>query len=80
MSLQMLSEFLLWCTAINYALLLLWFGVFAFARGWLRRLHGRWFRLSDDAFDAVHYGGMAVFKLGIFLFNLTPWIALQVVT
>jgi len=43
------------------------------------RFHGRWFKLSLETFDAIHYGGMAVFKLGIFLFNLVPFIALCIV-
>ena len=28
---------------------------------WIRRLHGRWFRLSSEQFDALHYLGMSVF-------------------
>ena len=30
-------------------------------------------------FDAIHYAGMTVFKLGIILFNLVPYIALRIV-
>lgn len=68
--------FLLWCTVINYGLLLVWFAFFAGARDWMRRLHGRWFRLSDEQFDTVHYAGMAIYKSGIFLFNLVPLVVL----
>ena len=71
-----LVRFLLWSLAINYAILLTWFIAFVAARNWLRALHGRWFRLSETAFDAIHYGGMAVYKIGIFLFNLAPLLAL----
>ena len=70
------SEFLLWSLGINYAVLLLWFLMLVVARDWMRRLHGRWFQLSDASFDAIHYGGMAVYKVGIFLFNLAPLLAL----
>lgn len=69
-------EFLLWSLGVNYVVLLLWFLTLVVARDWLRRLHGRWFQLSDAAFDAIHYGGMAVYKVGILLFNLTPLLAL----
>lgn len=69
-------EFLLWSLGINYAVLLLWFLMLVVARDWIRRLHGRWFQLSDATFDAIHYGCMAVYKVGIFLFNLTPLLAL----
>ena len=47
-----------------------------FARDAIRSLHGRWFRLDDQHFDAIHYGGMAAYKIGIFLFNLAPLAAL----
>ena len=46
------------------------------AHDWRYRWHGRWFQLSMDHFDALHYGGMALFKIGILLFNLVPYIAL----
>jgi hypothetical protein len=42
----------------------------------MRGLHGRWFKFPDATFDAIHYGGMAVYKIGILLFNLVPLIAL----
>jgi len=75
MTLAEIKEILLWCTCINYAILFVWFGVFILAHDWLYRLHTCFFLLSDEAFDAVHYGGMAVYKIGILLFNLAPLIA-----
>ena len=48
-----------------------------FARDWLERLHGRWFRLSREQFDAIHYAGRSVFKIGIVLFNLVPFVVLS---
>ena len=79
MNSDFLFRFLLCSLAINYAILLTWFVAFLAARNWLRALHGRWFRLSDPAFDAIHYGGMAVYKIGILLFNLVPLLALYFV-
>ena len=80
MTSDFLFRFLLWSLGINYAILLTWFVAFVSARNWLRALHGRWFRLSDEAFDAIHYGGMAAYKIGIFLFNLVPLLALYFVS
>ena len=74
-----LDEFLLWCTILNYLVLLLWFLAFFLAHDWMFRLHGRWFRLTATQFDALHYGGMAVYKVGILLLNLVPYIALNIV-
>jgi hypothetical protein len=33
--------------------------------------------LSPDQFDALHYGGMSVFKVGIMLLNLVPFVVLS---
>jgi hypothetical protein len=79
MSIQIIRNFLLWCTVINYGVLLVWFLVFVFAHDWILRIHGRWFRLSNDQFDALHYAGMSVYKIGLILFNLAPLVALCVV-
>lgn len=79
MSLEIARSFFLWCAIINYGILLLWFLLFAFAHDWLERLHGRWFRLPREQFDALHYAAMAVFKLGLILFNLVPFLALCIV-
>lgn len=76
MSIDLTRSFLLWSTVINYAILLVWFLVFWDAHDWLRHLHGRWFRLSDEQFDALHYAGMSMYKIGILLFNLVPFLVL----
>lgn len=79
MSIELARAFLLWCTIINYGILLVWFLVFALGHDWILLIHGRWFRLSRDQFDALHYAGMSVFKIGIILFNLVPVIVLCIV-
>jgi len=72
-----ITELLLWSLAINYAILLVWLGALTWFREPIRRLHRRWFRLSDEIFDAMHYGAMAAYKLLIIVFNLTPLLAIQ---
>ena len=73
-----LSDFLLCCTILNYLVLLLWFVAFSLAHDWMFKLHGRWFRLTTAQFDALHYGGMAAYKVGILLLNLVPLIVLNI--
>jgi hypothetical protein len=74
-----LRDFLLVCVGINYAVLLVWSSAFVFSHDWMYRLHGRWFRLSVETFDAVHYSGLAIYKVGILLLNLAPLVALYMV-
>lgn len=80
MSVETTRDMLMWATIINFGILLLWFVMFMAARDWMRTFHGRWFRISEEGFDTIHYAGMAAFKLGIFLLNLVPWIALMIAT
>lgn len=77
MNITQINDFLLYCMLINYIILMIWFIAFIFAKDWMKRLHGQWFQISDQQFDAIHYGGMAVYKIGILLLNLTPYIALN---
>ena len=79
MDLHAVRDVLLWCTVINYGVLLWWFLVFIFAHDWMLRLHGRWFRLPVEQFDSIHYAGMAIYKVGILLLNLVPYVALLIV-
>jgi len=79
MTIEVTRNFLLWCTLIDYGILLVWFLFFAFAHDWIQQLHGRWFRLSSDQFDALHYAGTGIFKIGIILFNLVPFVVLWIV-
>ncbi len=79
MTVEMIHAMLGWCTLINIVFLLWWFLFFWLAHDWLYRFHSKMVRLSLETFDAIHYAGMAVFKLGIFLFNLVPYLALLII-
>ncbi len=76
MELTVVKDILLWSLCINYGILLVWFGVFVLAHDRLYRLHTRWFPMPVQTFDAIHYGSMAIYKIGILLLNLVPYIAL----
>ena len=77
MSVETVHELLGWCTLINVAILALWGAFFFLAHDWMYRLHGGIFKFSVKTFDAIHYTTMAVYKIGIFLFNLVPYVALS---
>ena len=79
MTVEQIRDVLAWCSVINIGLLLWWFLMFALAHDFVYRLHGKWFRLTVERFDAIHYAGMAFFKIGIFLLNIVPYLALRIV-
>lgn len=43
MTIEVTRNFLLWCTLIDYGILLVWFLFFAFAHDWIQQLHGSGF-------------------------------------
>jgi hypothetical protein len=79
MSPDIIKMLLLYSLAFNYVILFIWFGVFSFAHDWIYRLHSRWFRIPIENFDALHYAGMALYKIGIILLNIAPLIAFWLV-
>jgi hypothetical protein len=78
MTIDVTRNVLLWCTVLDYGILLVWFLAFVFAHEAMLRIHGRWFHLSRDQFDALHYAGMSILKIGIVLFNLAPCVVLYI--
>lgn len=78
MGAETLRGVLLWCTILNSAVLAFWALLFLTLRD---RLHGmtRRFRMSAEQFDAINYAGITLYKVGILLFNLVPYIALRIV-
>ncbi|NIM71688.1 MAG: hypothetical protein GTO67_03445 [Gammaproteobacteria bacterium] len=80
MNVETLTAFLGWCTLINFGLLLYWALFIIFAHDWTYRMHSRWFKLSPEKFDSLHYSLMGFFKMGVIIFNLVPYLALRIVT
>lgn len=79
MSVELVAAVLGWCTLINYGLLILWFLFLTTAHDWTYRLHSKWFKISSEQFDAIHYSLMGIFKLAVVAFNLVPYLALRIV-
>ena len=79
MTVEIIRDILGWCSVINVGLLLWWLLIFTMAHDWIYKMHGKWFKLSVERFDTIHYAGMAFFKICIFLFNIVPYLALRIV-
>ncbi len=79
MTLENITFVLGWTTVLNYMVLLLWFFVYVFGSDKIYRLHSRWFVMTREQFSQLHYLGMMVYKLAIFLFLLSPYISLKFV-
>lgn len=81
MDLESLKAFLLWCFIFNSAFLMWWFLMIVFAKDFVFKFHGRWFKdLRKESFDQVHYAMMALVKILNLTFFLSPYLALLVLT
>ena len=77
MNLEQLSNFLLYCTIINFALLWLWAILYLLPHAWWYAAAHRMFRISAEQLDAISLAGIILYKLGILLFNLVPYLSLR---
>lgn len=79
MNIETAKSFFLWCTVINYGILLLWTLVFLVAHDWHYRLTSRFFRVSPEQYDLVSFCGIAVSKIAVLFLNLVPYLALCII-
>ena len=74
---DMLARMLIRCTGLGFLLLLIWVGFYLFLGDVVYQLHGEMFGLSKETLDVIHYCGMGLLKLFIFIFFLFPWLAIR---
>ena len=79
MDIMQLEAFLLWCFIINYSILFIWFFMMAVAKDFIYNMRIKWFDISREKFNSINYMWMGFYKLAIFIFNLAPYIAMQMI-
>lgn len=77
MTAETFRHFLGWCAVINYAMLLLWFVLHITIHGVLVRMCERFFNVGAEKYDSISLKAMFIFKLSIWMFNITPYLALR---
>ena len=80
MTIEMLRHFFGWCAVINYAMLMLWFVLYLVAHGFLVSLSQNFFGVSADKYDSISLKAMFFFKLAIWLFTISPYLALRIMS
>ena len=79
MDIEKLTTFFMWCTILNMALLVLSSLICVCARDWAYRIHSKWFSISRETFNVAIYSFIGLYKIFIFVFNLSPYVALLIV-
>lgn len=79
MTIDVVRSLLLWCMIINFGLFFLSFLSFTLFHDFIYRIHGKWYNISEDRFNAIIYSVMVFYKILILFFNAVPYFALLIV-
>jgi len=79
MSVSQLQQVFLWCTVINYCLLILWWVILRLPQKWIYNLSCGPLQVSEAQFDSYNLTGIIIYKLSIVMLFLVPYIALRIV-
>ena len=80
MNIELLKTFFMWCTVINL-ILFSWTAIMCiYCKGFIYRVHGKMFGLSQDTVNSMIYGFLAIYKIVFIVFVLVPWIALTIMS
>ena len=80
MDILVVRTFFMWCTVLNFALLMLSFLLCTRGTGWVYRVHSTWYEIPRETFNAMLYGFLGVYKMLWFVFNVIPYVALVIMT
>ena len=80
MSIEIVRDFFMWCSIINMALLLFSFVMFLACKGWIYKMHSKFFNVSEENLNTAWYSLLGFYKIGVFLFNIVPYIALCILS
>jgi len=80
MTVELIKGALAWSALLNMGILLWWFLFLTLAHDWVYKWHSKFYHIQREQFDAIHYAGMAFYKICIFTFFLVPYLALRIMT
>ena len=74
----MTKNFFMWCTIVNYGLLMFWSLFYIFWPKAMARLLEKGLQKKVQNFDSLNIWGLTFYKILIIVFNLVPWISLSI--
>ncbi|MCP3872543.1 MAG: hypothetical protein GY699_05215 [Desulfobacteraceae bacterium] len=79
MDFEKLKSFFMWCTIINGAVLILSTLACIIGQDLVYSIQGKLFHISRENFNMAFFSFIGLFKIAWLIFNLTPYIAIQVI-
>ena len=80
MDIQTLTTFFMWCTIINGALFVLSAAMCMLVPGFVYRMQSKLFPLPRETYDLAMYSFLGLFKVLFLIFNVTPFVALLIIS
>ncbi|MGH1537936.1 MAG: DUF6868 family protein [Gammaproteobacteria bacterium] len=68
-----------WCSLIYIIVLFVWALFFIIGRNWIYNIHSKWFSISEEKFDIIHYSLIGLFKILLIVFFLIPYLVLRAI-
>ena len=78
-SVELITKVLAWTTTINLGLLILASVALVAVREPIARIHARMFGMSEAEVSAEYFRYLSRFKALVLIFNVAPYVALQIV-
>ena len=79
MDMQTLTTLFMWCTILNGGLLILSFLMVISVGDLAYKIHGSWFPMPRETYNAVLFSFIAIFKMLWLVFNVVPFLALLII-
>ena len=76
----LITEFLGWCTIINYTILMFSTLMIILAGDWVKKIHSSLLNIPIDKLDSMYFSYLANFKLVVLVFNLVPYLSLKIMS
>jgi hypothetical protein len=77
--LDAVATILLWSFGLGVVLVLLWFGLLVLAGDLVYNLHAKFFQIPREQFEALHYLGLMLAKVAVFMLFLFPYVGIRIV-
>ena len=77
-SIEMLREFIGWCSVINIGMLFLSTIMLMLMRGWIIKIHAKMTGVSEAELPGIYLQFLGNYKMLIIVLNLVPYIALRI--
>ena len=75
---EVMREFLGWCSVINIGLLTFTAIFVVLLRGPISRIHAKMFNLDEAELSPAYFQYLAQYKFIIIVFNIVPYLALRI--